>query len=816
MWLICLKAPDASLHNPTPFVHLYDDEQSHIVEGEPLSTNASSTAAQSLNDSPADDVEGTWGERDVGGPVSHRMAMDDYETMQRELTRISRTQSRASSKSVKSSRTGFFRTQTAKSKRSETSRPRLRRPSSESTRGGDLEAGDAETMAKKEEEFELGDFIQEGHFEKRNEKGQSAKKVGVVFKNLVVKGAGQTTNFAKTLPDAIVGTFGPDLYRIISSFIPALNFEQGKKRRTLLNEFTGIVRNGEMMLVLGRPGSGCTTFLKAMANKRSEYAGVRGEVTYGGIPAEDQDKHYRGEVNYNPEDDQHFPSLNVWQTLKFSLLNKTRKRHQPEINIIINALLKIFGITHTSKTLVGNEYVRGISGGERKRVSIAETLATKSTVVCWDNSTRGLDASTALDYANSLRIMTDVSNRTTFVTLYQAGEGIYELMDKVLVIDEGRMMYQGPANEAKRYFIDLGFHCPDRQTTADFLTSVTDPTQRVYRDGFELSAPKTPEDFERVYKQSEAYKKVLADINAYEKYLRDTDCGDAQEFKESVQEQKSRTVSKSSSFTVSLWRQVLACTEREFWLVWGDKPTLYTKIFIIIANGLIVGSLFYNQPDNTEGTFSRGGTIFFSILFLGWLQLTELMKAVSGRVVIARHKDYAFYRPSAVSLARVLADFPLVIGQAILFGTIMYFMTNLDVDVSKFFIYELFIYCSTICITALYRMFAALSPTIDDAVRFSGTALNLLIIYTGYVIAKPELLQQKIWFGWLYYLNPVAYSFEGVLTSEFAGRVMECAPSQLVPQGPGVQPQYQGCAVGGAQVGSTSVTGERYLATTYE
>jgi len=76
-------------------------------------------------------------------------------------------------------------------------------------------------------------------------------------------------------------------------------------------------------------------------------------------------------------------------------------------------------------------------------VSIAETLATKSTVVAWDNSTRGLDASTALDYAKSLRVMTDVSNRTTLVTLYQAGEGIYKVMDKVLVIDEGRMMYSG-------------------------------------------------------------------------------------------------------------------------------------------------------------------------------------------------------------------------------------------------------------------------------------------------------------------------------------------------------------------------------------
>lgn len=76
-------------------------------------------------------------------------------------------------------------------------------------------------------------------------------------------------------------------------------------------------------------------------------------------------------------------------------------------------------------------------------MSIAETLATKSTVVAWDNSTRGLDASTALDYAHSLRVMTDISNRTTLVTLYQAGEGIYEVMDKVLVIDDGRMLYSG-------------------------------------------------------------------------------------------------------------------------------------------------------------------------------------------------------------------------------------------------------------------------------------------------------------------------------------------------------------------------------------
>lgn len=408
-----------------------------------------------------------------------------------------------------------------------------------------------------------------------------------------------------------------------------------------------------------------------------------------------------------------------------------------------------------------------------------------------------------------------MSNRTTLVTLYQAGEQIYEVMDKVLVIDQGRCIFQGPASAAKQYFIDLGFNCPERQTTADFLTAVTDPTERQYREGFEDSAPKTAEDLERAYHQSEAYKNVLREIEQYESDLKQSEYIDAKEFEGAVRESKSKTVRKKSPYTVSFIRQVLACTQREFWLTWGDKTTLYTKFFIILSNGLIVGSLFYGQSLDTSGAFTRGGSGFFSILFLGWLQLSELMKAVSGRDVVKRHEDYAFYRPSAVAIARVLQDFPLLLAQVIPFSIIMYFMTGLDVDVSKFFIYFLFIYITTFCVTALYRMFAALSPTIDDAVRFAGIALNLLIIYTGYVIPKPQLLSEYIWFGWLYWVNPVGYSFEAVLSNEFSGRTMQCAPEQLVPQGPGVDPAFQGCALTGAQPNANSVPGADYLQTTF-
>lgn len=748
---------------------------------DPVSTT-SSTASHASD-------EGRWGEKDAGEPVSRRGAMEDLEEMRRELTRLSLHRTRST---------------TAKS---------VRRLKSRASRK-DEEKGEADVEA--DGAFDLGEFLMGGHLERRTTAGEPAKKVGVVFKHLTVKGVETGASFVRTLPHAVVGTFGPDLYNVICRFVPQLRFGKKPPIRELIHDFSGAVREGEMMLVLGRPGAGCTTFLKAIANDRSAFAAVEGEVSYGGLSAEDQHKYFRGEVNYNPEDDQHFPSLTVWQTLKFSLATKTRKHDRDSIPVIIDALLKMFGISHTKNTLVGNEYVRGVSGGERKRVSIAETLATKSTVVCWDNSTRGLDASTALDYAKSLRIMTDVSKRTTLVTLYQAGESIYELMDKVLVIDQGRMLYQGPAIEARQYFIDLGFHCPAQSTTADFLTSLCDPNARQFQPGREASTPKTAEELEQVFKNSKAYQYIMNDVSSYEKRLQETEQQDTRTFQKTVAQSKSKTVSKKSPYTVSLVRQVAACVKREFWLLWGDKTSLYTKYFIIISNGLIVSSLFYGESLDTSGAFSRGGALFFSILFLGWLQLTELMPAVTGRGIVARHKDYAFYRPSAVSIARVVVDFPAIFAMVVPFTIIVYFMAGLDVTASKFFIYFLFVYTTTFCITSLYRMFAALSPTIDDAVRFAGIALNLLILYVGYVIPKQTLINDSIWFGWLFYVNPLSYSYEAVLSNEFSDRTMQCAPSQLVPRGPDAVAGYQGCALTGSPLGQTVVPGSQYLQVNFQ
>lgn len=131
-------------------------------------------------------------------------------------------------------------------------------------------------------------------------------------------------------------------------------------------------------------------------------------------------------VLYNPEDDLHYPTLTVRDTLLFALKTRTpnkesrlpgesRKEYQ---ETFLSAIAKLFWIEHALDTKVGNELIRGISGGEKKRVSIAEALVTRASTQSWDNSTKGLDASTALEYVQSLRSLTDMANVSTLVALY--------------------------------------------------------------------------------------------------------------------------------------------------------------------------------------------------------------------------------------------------------------------------------------------------------------------------------------------------------------------------------------------------------------
>ena len=230
--------------------------------------------------------------------------------------------------------------------------------------------------------------------------------------------------------------------------------------------------------------------------------------------------------------------------------------------------------------------ILGMQYREKKRVSIGEAMVTKASTQCWDNSTRGLDASTALEYVQSLRSLTNTAHVSTLVALYQASENLFNLFDKVILIEDGKCAFFGRTEDAKAYFENLGFDCPPRWTTPDFLTSVSDPHARRVRTGWENRIPRTGDEFQAAYRQSDAFKSTLADIDSFESEIKS---------QEEEKEVARRQLTKKN-YTVPFWKQVMILTHRQFLVMVGDRAALAGKWGVIIFQALIVGSLFYNLP----------------------------------------------------------------------------------------------------------------------------------------------------------------------------------------------------------------------------
>jgi ABC-type multidrug transport system ATPase subunit len=447
--------------------------------------------------------------------------------------------------------------------------------------------------------------------------------------------------------------------------------------------------------VLGNPGSGCSTFLRTIANDHASFLHVDGSLDYSGLSPREVARNFRSSVIYVPEDDTHLPNLTVQQTLDFALQNNTPKKWRHEIPRFLQVFARAFGMSHVMDTVVGNSFIRGVSGGERKRVSILESLASNSSVNAWDGSTRGLDASSALDYIRSLRILTDACERATIVSIYQASDAVYNLMDKVMLISQGRMLYQGPAADAEAYFNDLGYYRQPRQTMSDFLTTVSSGDLDGMPAALDVSVPKGAVNLEQAFRQSQAFKKVEADIQHYESGLaknttiknnasqESVNSGSTvAEFKGRVAVTKSRFVSSRSSYTTSFFRQSVLCSRREFWYLRNHLAPLISKLVCVVVSAFLIGSMFYNMPNDTSGVYSRGGFSFYSSVLVAWFQIAELENSFADREVVTRQKRYAMVRPSAVVLGKTTYDLVTVVALAITYSLIAYFLSGMRREVS--------------------------------------------------------------------------------------------------------------------------------------
>ena len=594
--------------------------------------------------------------------------------------------------------------------------------------------------------------------------------------------------------------------------------------RNVIQNCTGVVESGEMLFVVGRPGAGCSTLLKCVSGEISELVEVQGDFSYDGLDQEEMMSKFKGYVIYCPELDFHFPRITVKETIDFALKCKTprvridKMTRNQYVDSMRDLWCTVFGLRHTYATKVGNDFVRGVSGGERKRVSLVEALAMSASIYSWDNATRGLDASTALEFAQAIRTATNMMNNSAVVAIYQAGENIYQLFDKATVLYSGRQIYFGPATEAVGYFENMGWIKPSRMTSAEFLTSVTVDFENRTLDikpGYEEKIPKSSVEFENYWLNSSEYQQVLAQ---YDDYCNRHPAEDTRDRLERAKSQRlQRGQRAKSQFVVNFWSQVWYCMIRGFQRTKGDMT--YTKVYLssFLIKGLIVGSMFHKidpkSQSTTEGAYSRGGLLFYVLLFCALTSLAEISHSFANRPIIVKHKSYSMYHTSAEALQEIFTEIPTKLTAVLCLSLVSYWIPYLKWDAGSFFQYLLYLFTTQQCTSFIFKLVATLTKDGGTAHALGGLWVLMLTVYAGFVLPIGEMHH---WIRWFHYLNPLTYAYESLVSTEFHGRRMLC--SNLVPSGPGyesVSLVNQVCDALGAVKGSAYVDGDVFILKKY-
>ncbi|KAE8309870.1 ABC-2 type transporter-domain-containing protein [Aspergillus transmontanensis] len=632
---------------------------------------------------------------------------------------------------------------------------------------------------------------------------------GVVFQNLNVSGSGSALQYQSTVGSILLEPFRPSGW---------LSFAKKSPEKHILRNFDGLLKSGEMLIVLGRPGSGCSTFLKTLCG---QLHGLKlrksSEIQYNGVSMEKMHKEFKGEVLYNQEVDKHFPHLTVGQTLEFAAAARTPEnrllglKRQQFAKHITKVAMAVFGLLHTYNTKVGDDYIRGVSGGERKRVSIAEMALSGAPMGAWDNSTRGLDSASALEFVKALRLSSNLVGTSHAVAIYQASQAIYDVFDKAIVLYEGREIYFGPCDEARDYFTGMGWHCPPRQTTGDFLTAVTNPQERQARDGMENKVPRTPDDFEKYWKKSPQYAALQQEIDEY--HMEYPVGGEAeQSFGEMKRVKQAKHVRPESPYIISIPMQIKLCTIRAYQRLWNDKPSTLTTVLGRIFMALIIGSMYFGTPNASVGFYSKGAALFFAVLMNALISITEINSLYDQRPIVEKQASYAFVHPFTEAFGGIVSDIPVKFVSAVIFNIIFYFLAGLRYEPSQFFIFFLFTFLSTLAMSGIFRTLAASTKTLAQAMAMAGVLVLAIVIYTGFVIPVPQM-HDIPWFSWIRWINPIFYTFESMIANEFHGRQFIC--SQFVPAYPSLSGDSFICSVRGAVAGERTVSGDAFIESQY-
>ncbi|KAE9252780.1 ABC transporter G family member 34 [Phytophthora fragariae] len=532
-----------------------------------------------------------------------------------------------------------------------------------------------------------------------------------------------------------------------------------------LHPMSGVIKPGSLTLILANPGAGKSTFLKALAGKLKSSAKTKlgGQVLYSGLRGDEIDLiKLAGLVD---QTDNHIATLTVRETFKFAdMCVNGRPEDQPEEMRDIAALrtelfLQILGMEECADTVVGDALLRGVSGGERKRVTIGEVLVGGQSLFLCDEISTGLDSAATFDIIKSMRTWCKTLGGSAVIALLQPTPEVVEMFDDILMINEGHMMYHGPRTEILDYFEEKGFTCPPRVDPADFLIEVTSGRGQRYANGSipVKDLPVSSEDFNNLFCQSAIYKKT---DEAISKGFNEHQFESPEDFKKAKSVANLARSKEKSEFGLAFVPSTLLLLNRQK-LVWlRDPPLLWGKLIEALIIGLVMGMIYFN----VNSTYYLR-MIFFSIALFqrqAWQQITISFQL---RKVFYKQRPRNFFRTSSYAIAESIVQIPVNMAVSFVLGTFFYFMSGLTRTFEKYIVFYLVLLCFQHAISAYMTMLSSLAPSITIGQALAAISVSFFLLFSGNIILADLIPDYWIW---MYWFSPISWALRANMLSEFS------------------------------------------------
>lgn len=576
------------------------------------------------------------------------------------------------------------------------------------------------------------------------------------------------------------------LSRRHAAAVPAAGENIFSKTKVLLNEISGEARDGEILAVLGASGSGKSTLIDALANRIAK-GSLKGRVTLNGEALES--RLMKVISAYVMQDDLLFPMLTVEETLMFAAefrLPRTISKSKKKMRV--QALIDQLGLRNAAKTVIGDEGHRGVSGGERRRVSIGIDIIHDPIILFLDEPTSGLDSTSAYMVVKVLQRIAH-SGSIVIMSVHQPSYRILGLLDRLLFLSRGQTVYSGTPLSLPMFFSDFGHPIPENENRTEFAL-----------------------DLVRELEGSPGGTKALVEFNkSWQNMKGSTRNGfngsetptQGLSLKEAISASISRgklvsgaTTAGSDSSATSMvptfanpfWIEIAVLSNRAITNSRRMPELFGIRLGAVVVTGFILATMFWHLDNSPKGVQERLGFFAFAMSTTFYTCADALPVFLQERYIFMRETAHNAYRRSSYVLSHSLTALPALIFLSLAFASITFFAVGLDGGLSGFFFYFLIILASFWAGSSFVTFLSGVVPHVMLGYTIVVAILAYFLLFSGFFINRNRIPPYWIWF---HYISLVKYPYEAVLQNEFSDpnkcfvrgiQIFDNSPLGLVPE----------------------------------